>query len=335
MLAGDLPGVAVHHHLKRLAAVLVGEQPQRREHVFEGLSGELLLGLQIALGVARYRRGAQGAGGRFHGLPRGLSRRAEVDLITLDHETSEVSRVVGHRLLRGKRLDFAEELGMDALRTADQLIVEEVIQLSGGIRPSGVADLPGLALTVFGVALGGVVVGARFGGPRRVNLGVECPVGDIETAQGVGHGLLAERIWGEPARSVPAPHVLPDPRLRHLHGQQALRPDGLLHILVGNEGGRSTELAVLGYPVWFELRNGLTTLAFDLDAGTIETGFTALERGKRFMEVVLDNLAFGLQLDRGDRAAEAADEGFLARIPRRFRPAGGAGVLRTRSYFHV
>lgn len=79
VLAGDLPGVAVHHHLKRLAAVLVGEQPQRREHVFEGLSGELLLGLQIALGVARYRRGAQGAGGRFHGLPRG---RAAVPRLT-------------------------------------------------------------------------------------------------------------------------------------------------------------------------------------------------------------------------------------------------------------
>ncbi len=45
ILAGDCSGISVNHHLERAGAVVVAEQPNRNENVFESLAG--IIGIHL------------------------------------------------------------------------------------------------------------------------------------------------------------------------------------------------------------------------------------------------------------------------------------------------
>src|ERR1022692_2003097 len=58
--AGDGSRVAVDDDLVNLRAVVVGQQPDRHEYMFESLAGIIILNVQISVSVAWHLRGAQG-----------------------------------------------------------------------------------------------------------------------------------------------------------------------------------------------------------------------------------------------------------------------------------
>ena len=78
-----------------------------------------------------------------------------------------------------------------------------------------------------------------------MDLGVEGPVGDVEALGGVGQGGVFEAVGGEPAGGIPAANVVARLVFGQLHGQEALRTEGGLDFLVGNQGGGAAEIAAL------------------------------------------------------------------------------------------
>ena len=131
-------GVAVDHDLEGARAVVVGQQPDRHEHVLEGLVRERR---DRSAGCGRCRRGPARPQSRCSSLvicvPRALRRVEQHDLVVLDDEAGEERRVVGHQIRRvGNGSTCFSSVRATPLRSRHRLIVEEVIDHARRPAPS-------------------------------------------------------------------------------------------------------------------------------------------------------------------------------------------------------
>ena len=249
ILAADRAGDTVHRALEHARAVRVREQPHRRQDVLERLPRVIGAHDEIAERVARHLLRGHRLHLRVHRVARALRGLDEVDLVALDDPAGDESGVVGLQLAGRKRLDAAQQVGVDADRRADEIVVEEVLQPPGRGLPAHVLHLARLRAPVLFVSLGRVVVVPGLGGPFGVDARVERPVRQIDAAHGVGERLLRERRRREPQLAVPRADLVARRGIADLKRQHALRTERGLRLLVGHELRRAAEFAVLRLPL--------------------------------------------------------------------------------------
>lgn len=331
-LACNLPGVAVGHDLVGLAAIGVAHQPHRHQRVLEGAALVVRLHAQVALGVAGHLARAQLAHGGVHFLHVELGGAAQVDLVALHrpaaHEFGRVRLEVGGG---GEGLDLAQQGGVHADGAGHEGVVEEVRELARGRLPAHMAHLAGLGVAVgVAVGFGGVVIKAGLGLPAGLHMGVKRPVGQVQALEGVGERGALELARGEPARAIPLADFVADLAVADLEGQDALRRDGVVALLVGDDGGRAAEVAALGRAAIDKDRDGPAVLALHFMAlgPPAAAAFGGLQGGG---QVLLDDFVaqgFTLRVAPGHaRAAIRALQRLGARAPFEVGAAFGARVL--------
>ena len=121
--------------------------------------------------------------------------------------------------------------------------------------------------------------------------------------------------------------LLADGRFRDLERQQALRPDGRLDLVVGDQRRRSAEVAALRDALRIEHRDRLAALALHAAALGLPAAVGVGDLAERANEIELLDRAGLRDLVRRFGAAERADQLLLARVPLGLRAAGRAGVL--------
>src|ERR1700680_1546643 len=199
ILAGDGSGEAIHDCLKSFGTEVIAEQPYRRQNMLEGLTRIVGANIEIAVGVTRNLGDTQLTALPVLVVPRGLRGRDEVDLISLDDPPRHIARVVGFKLRRRKWLDSAQQRRMHAHRRADQIVVEEMLELTRRALPSHMLHLARLrASAAVGIRFRRVVVEPRLRGPRRVELGIESQVRQVDGLERVSERRTVALIWGEP-----------------------------------------------------------------------------------------------------------------------------------------
>ena len=109
VIAGDFAGVAVDQDLVNLGAIAIGQQPDGREDVFEGLFAVMSVDFEESVCVTGDIAGAHGANFPVHSIARFLSGSYQVDLVLLNRPARKETWIVRFQLLGGKGLDFAKQ----------------------------------------------------------------------------------------------------------------------------------------------------------------------------------------------------------------------------------
>src|SRR5207249_8578923 len=109
--------------------------------------------------------------------PGGLGGSDQIDLVTLDDPAGDVSRIVGFEFLGWEGLDATQQVRVYAHRGADQIVVEEMREITCGGLPAHVLYLTCLrASAAVGVGLGGGGIVKENSAPRCIDVCVESPV---------------------------------------------------------------------------------------------------------------------------------------------------------------
>ena len=160
-------------------------------------------------------------------------------------------------------------------------------------------------------------------------LGVERPIGNIQTAHRVSERPGLELVRREPAGAIPLTNGIAHLRLGQFHRQQTFGPERLLDFLVGHEGGRSAEIAALADVFGIKHRNGLAALALHRDSLYLPAALIVGDVAQRGDKIVLldDLLAGGgqFELRRRRRATIRTDKRLFGGVPLRLAAAGGTG----------
>src|SRR6185436_18714460 len=149
MVSSDVARNAVDEDLVSLGAVIVGDEPDRKEDMLEGLVGELGIDIEIAMSIPGHLLGTKAFGFIFHPLTRLLGGADQIHLVLFDRPAGQVRSRVGDELFCGEIFDLAQKVAFYSARAADQFVIKEMFQVTGRRLPADVLDLAGFGLATF------------------------------------------------------------------------------------------------------------------------------------------------------------------------------------------
>lgn len=201
-IAQHRAGLAVNHYPERPVPIPIAGQPHRQEHVLEGHADVLRLHAIEPLMVAANLPAAELPDDAVHDLLGRAEALARADRVALGLEATQIigrERFEFLELGRGHRAGVARR---QAVRGADEDVVEEVLHLAGDRPPVGHGHGARLGHRVaLGVALGVALlhlpVDAALAGVVRVRHRVEGPERHIQAGQSPQIGEFLEAIWGQ------------------------------------------------------------------------------------------------------------------------------------------